>query len=387
MIDAEGQLSRFLSLLAHELRNPLAPIRNSLHLIRLASPPAPPEHAEHFAIIDRQVENLVRLVDDLLDVSRLRLGKIRLQKERLDLVKVVEIAVETAQPLITARGHDLNIEVQGHPVIVDGDAVRLVQVLSNLLNNAAKYTPEGGKIWVTVRSIQNRDEKPSLAEVCIRDNGVGIAPELQPVIFELFGEDARTTDGSEGGLRIGLALVRHVVEVHGGSIQVYSAGPGQGSEFVLQLPLASTAPTSEAERPAGIAGTMSARRRVLIVDDNQDSALTLARLVRALGHKVATAGGGAEALSRASSFRPEILLLDIGMPDIDGYAVAAQLRRQPEFSETLFVALTGYGTTEDRKQSQAAGFNAHLVKPVDLNALLDLLAHPEELRQPHREPR
>ncbi len=302
----------------------------------------------------------------------------------MDVAKIVENAVEAAQPLITARGHELIIDVPLHPVIVDGDDVRLVQVLSNLLNNAAKYTPAGGKIWVTLRTGRNYDGSSSVANLHVRDNGMGIGPELQPVIFELFGEDARKTDGAEGGLRIGLTLVRHLVELHGGSIRVASPGPRQGSEFMVQLPLSATAVSATAEPPAGMAAAVSVRRRVLIVDDNQDSALTLARLVRVLGHEAATAVSGAEALSGAAEFRPEILLLDIGMPDIDGYAVAEQLRCRPEFNNTLFVALTGFGTTEDRKQSQAAGFNAHLVKPVDLSALQDLLAHAEEIRQPHR---
>jgi CheY-like chemotaxis protein/two-component sensor histidine kinase len=380
MTPSEAHLTRFLALLAHELRNPLAPIRNALHVIRLSDPPPRPDHAEQFSVIDRQINHLVRLVDDLLDVARVRQGKIQLQWERLDLAMVVASAIETAQPLIVARSHELVVTMPDEPVIINGDSVRLVQVLSNLLNNAAKYTPEGGRIEVKAKSLQPADREGGHAEIRVRDNGMGIPGDMLPTIFDLFSQDDRTLDRAEGGLGIGLMLVRRLTEMHGGVVEAFSEGPGKGSEFVLRFPLVAEV---SAERPtdAVVARVSSGnRRRVLVVDDNHDSLTTMARLLRLLGNEVVAVGTGRDAIGQSEMFAPEIVLLDIGLPDMNGYDVARTLRKQPRFDETLIVALTGYGTMEHRQQSQDAGFNAHLVKPVDLEALQHLLAHPENLR-------
>jgi PAS domain S-box-containing protein len=365
----------FLAMLAHELRNPLAPIRNALHLIRLDEHTLPPEIRESWAIIDRQVTYLVRLVDDLLDVSRISEGKIQLQKEPLNLAQVVESAVESSQPLLTSRKHTLSVNMPAEELIVNGDPVRLVQVLTNLLNNAAKYTPEGGHVTLSV------EREPARAVLRVRDTGMGIAPEILPRLFDLFTQSERTLDRSEGGLGIGLTLVRRLTELHGGVVEATSAGQGKGSEFVVRLPLAgSTPPRAALPREASAEVGMS--RRILVVDDNRDGVRTLARLLEVLGHEVQSAEDGAEALEVAARYRPEVILLDIGLPGMDGYTVARQLRARPEFEGTVIVAVTGYGNPDDRQQSLQAGFNAHLVKPVDLEALKQLLAHPAMLLRP-----
>jgi CheY-like chemotaxis protein/two-component sensor histidine kinase len=380
MSEADGQVSRFLAVLAHELRSPLAPIRNALHLIHLTEPPTSVEHAEHFAVIERQVDHLIRLVDDLLDVSRIRHGKIELQKERVDLAIVIAGAVETTQHLITARRQHLTVSLPVEPLTVEGDVVRLVQIVANLLNNAAKYTPEGGQIWVTATTCTLDNSDRSVVAVRVRDNGIGILAELQGSVFDLFTPAPNGVDVAHAGLGIGLTLVRTLVEMHGGTVGVSSAGLGCGSEFMLTLPLicpvlATPAPVAdEPPKPAPC-------RRVLIVDDNDDSATTLARLVRLLGNDTATAATGRAALTLAADFQPEIIFLDIGLPDIDGHRIAMQLRQSPRLDDALIVALTGYGTMEDRRLSWEAGFNAHLVKPVDLNALRHILAQPETFRR------
>jgi PAS domain S-box-containing protein len=365
----------FLAMLAHELRNPLAPIRNALELIRLEAPHQPPAARENWGIIERQVTHLVRLVDDLLDVSRISQGKIVLQKEPLELSTVVARALESSQPLIQARRHTLSVRVSPDPMPVEGDLVRLVQVLSNLLNNAAKYTAEGGRVEL----IAEREGEEVVLRV--RDTGVGIAPEMLPHLFTLFTQSERTLDRSEGGLGIGLTLVRRLTEMHKGRVEARSAGLGKGSEFIVRLPLAKSAPPpEEGTASAKVEAPAGARRRVLVVDDLQDSARTMGRLLTVMGHDVRTAHEGHTALELAASFRPEIVLLDIGLPGMDGYEVGRQLRARESASwQPVLIALTGYGAPEDRQLSQAAGFNAHLVKPVDLEALKHLLAQPLEL--------
>jgi PAS domain S-box-containing protein len=361
----------FLAMLAHELRNPLAPIRNALELIQLEDPPPPPGARENLEIIDRQVTHLVRLVGDLLDISRISQGKIVLQKEPLDVADVVTRALETSQPLFTARQHSLRVEMPQGPLPVEGDLVRLVQVLANLLNNAAKYTPEGGRIELLVERADGQ------AVLRVRDNGMGIPREILPRLFDLFTQSDRTLDRSEGGLGIGLTLVRRLAEMHGGTVEATSEGQGKGSEFIVRLPLAKAPAKAPAAAPA--APAQAQRRRVLAVDDNHDSAKTMTRLLQALGHEVRTAHDGAGALREAEAFAPEIVLLDIGLPGMDGFEVARRLRASRSFDDTVLIALTGYGSPEDRAQSREAGFNAHLVKPVDLEALKQLLAQPLEL--------
>ncbi len=363
----------FLAMLAHELRNPLAPIRNALHLMQLETTAQPPAIQENWEIIDRQVTHLVRLVDDLLDVSRISQGKIQLQKERLDLAAVVARALESSQPLLTARRHTLTVQLPDKPVLVEGDLVRLVQVLSNLLNNAAKYTPEGGRITVGV-------ERHELQVVVrVGDTGMGIPADVLPHLFDLFAQSERTLDRSEGGLGIGLTLVRRLTEMHGGSVEAHSEGSGKGSEFVVRLPVVE-GPVPIVARLERVQKTIAARRRrILVVDDNQDSVRTLTKLLQILGHEVRNASDGLLALEVLKTFQAEVVLLDIGLPGIDGYELCRRLRCQSKFDETVLVALTGYGSPEDRLQSQQAGFNAHLVKPVDVEALKQLLAQPPAL--------
>jgi PAS domain S-box-containing protein len=365
----------FLAMLAHELRNPLAPIRNALQLIHLAGHDQEADNAESLAIIERQVQHLVRLVDDLLDVSRISQGKILLQKDWLNLADIVARAVESSGPLIQAHGHQLTVSLPPEALAVEGDAVRLVQVLTNLLNNAAKYTPQGGRIDLLVTAANSQDGEPGTAIIRLRDTGMGIRPDMLPRLFEPFTQSERTLARSDGGLGIGLTLVRRLTELHGGSVQAVSEGPGRGSEFIVRLPLArGPAPVALPAAPAP-APAPAARRRVLVVDDNLDSAATLTRLLQALDHEVRVAHDGGEGMQLARDAVPDVILLDIGLPGLDGYEVARRLRGDRHFDRSLLVAVTGYGSPEDRRLSQEAGFNAHLVKPVDLGELKQVLAH------------
>jgi signal transduction histidine kinase/ActR/RegA family two-component response regulator len=367
----------FLAMLAHELRNPLAPIRNALQLIHLAGHDQEADNAESLAIIERQVQHLVRLVDDLLDVSRISQGKILLQKDWLNLADIVARAVESSGPLIQAHGHQLTVSLPPEALAVEGDAVRLVQVLTNLLNNAAKYTPQGGRIDLLVTAANSQDGEPGTAIIRLRDTGMGIRPDMLPRLFEPFTQSERTLARSDGGLGIGLTLVRRLTELHGGSVQAVSEGPGRGSEFIVRLPLArGPAPVALPAAPAPApAPAPAARRRVLVVDDNLDSAATLTRLLQALDHEVRVAHDGGEGMQLARDAVPDVILLDIGLPGLDGYEVARRLRGDRHFDRSLLVAVTGYGSPEDRRLSQEAGFNAHLVKPVDLGELKQVLAH------------
>lgn len=368
---ADRQKNEFLSMLAHELRNPLAPIRNAVHILKRKSSSGP-ELQWAYDVIDRQVIGLVRLVDDLLDVSRITSGKIRLKLEPVEVQAIVAQAVETSRPLIDARNHRLAVNLPTQPLWVRGDAVRLAQVLTNLLNNAAKYTDEGGEITLTVAS------EAGEVVMKVRDNGVGIPPVMMASIFELFTQVDRSLDRSQGGLGIGLTLVRQLVQMHCGSVHVFSAGANQGSEFTIRLP----ALAAHAQIPAGdkleataIQGGISnssadaVRRRILVVDDNRDAAESLALLLRLEGYEVHTAYDGPTALQAASSFGPHLVLLDIGLPGMDGYEVARSLRRQPNLNGLILVALTGYSQKEDRQQSVNAGINHFVVKPIDLQVL------------------
>jgi PAS domain S-box-containing protein len=364
--DADRRKDEFLAMLAHELRNPLAPISNALHLVRLHG--ADPQQA--LEMIERQVEHMVRLVDDLLDVSRITRGKIELRRERVDLAAVAVRAVEGSRPLIDARRHRLEMRLPDGPLPVDGDPMRLAQVVWNLLNNAAKYTPEGGRIALTVEAAGGE------AVVRVRDTGMGIPADMLARVFDLFTQVDRTLDRAEGGLGIGLTLVRRLTEMHGGTVAAHSAGPGQGSEFVVRLPLAAGAPAEApvAGAPAVPPGPAPRGRRILLVDDNRDSADSLAMLLQLLGHDVRTAYDGRQALVVAGAYQPDLVLLDIGLPGLNGYEVAAQLRAMFGTGRMVLVALTGYGSQEDRRQTREAGFDDHLVKPVDLDALRELLA-------------
>jgi PAS domain S-box-containing protein len=362
----------FLAMLAHELRNPLAPIRNAAQVLKLLGPP---EVDQRWAlgVIERQTQHLMRLVDDLLDVSRITQGKIALRREPVDLALVVQHAVEECRAAIDERRQRLQVAIPTGAVRVEGDLTRLVQVVGNLLHNAAKYTPEGGNIWLEVSAEHGR------ATVRVRDDGVGVAPELLPHVFDLFTQADRSLDRSQGGLGIGLTLVRRLVELHGGTVEAKSEGAGRGSEFSVTLPLLEAEPASDPPASAG-AGTRAGAtgQRVLLVEDHADSAEMLAYLLRLEGHEVRTASDGPSALELAASFEPEIVLCDIGLPGMNGYEIAERLRTRSEISRTRLIALSGYGQAEDRRRSKEAGFEFHLTKPVEPEALIALLASLKE---------
>ena len=377
--EADRHKDEFLAMLAHELRNPLAPIHNAVQLMHRASL-TDPQLTWSRDIIGRQVSHLTRLVDDLLDVSRITRGKINLTKEVIELGALVARTVETVQPLLEERGHTLTVEVPGTGLAVLGDPTRLTQAIGNVLGNAAKYTDRGGRI--TLGAARNGPE----VEIRVRDNGIGIPGDLLPMIFNLFTQLDRTSGRPQSGLGIGLALVQRLVEMHGGSVTAHSDGPGRGSEFVIRLPLfirekvepaahqlpsLSSALEQSMTNAEGLALT---QRRILVADDNSDALESLATLLQLSGHEVFTAGNGAVALESAEQHRPEVALLDIGMPKLDGYEVARRIRAQPWGQRITLVALTGWGQDSDRRRSQEAGFDSHLVKPLDLDKLTELLA-------------
>lgn len=363
---ADHRKNEFLAMLAHELRNPLAPVRNALHILRLKGQPDPDlEWARE--VIERQARHMARMVDDLFDISRITYGKVRLEKEPVDAATVVERAVEEVRPQVDARMHQMTVDVPPEPIWLEADPQRLTQILVNLLVNAAKYTDKGGQIRLTVG--RQKDE----VVFKIQDTGVGIPAEVLPRIFNLFAQEDQSLDRDQGGLGIGLALVRNLVDLHGGRIQAFSAGRGQGSEFVLHLPLLKEIPpkTAKAKKQPGRA--LAPARRILVVDDNKDAAFTLAPLLRLSGHEVQTASDGPSALEVARTYLPEIVLLDIGMPRMNGLEVARLMRQDPALKEVLLVALTGYGQDRDRHRSLEAGFNVHLVKPIDIDNLHAIL--------------
>lgn len=367
--DADRRKDEFLAMLAHELRNPLAPIRNAIHILQLQAPDGEQVRGP-LEVIDRQTRQLAGLVDDLLDVSRITRGQITLHKQPLDLAEIVAQAVETSRPLLEARRHRFELQLPREPIVVEADTTRLTQVVLNLLNNAAKYTEEGGCIGLTV---ERQDAEVVLR---VRDSGMGIPAEMLPKIFEPFTQVEHTLDRAEGGLGIGLTLVRRLVELHGGSVQAFSEGRGHGSEFAVRLPIAPQ-PSPSMAASGSDAGPHSrsecSARRILVVDDNKDSAESLAMLMRLLGHEVRTAHDGEAGLRAAQEFCPDIVVLDIGLPCLSGLEVAQRLRHDLGLHDTLLIAMTGYGQEEDRRRSQEAGFNAHLVKPVDFGELQALL--------------
>jgi two-component system CheB/CheR fusion protein len=368
LIEADRRKDEFLAMLAHELRNPLAPIRNASQLLKRLGPPVP-ELQWARDVIDRQAEHLGRLVDDLLDVSRITQGKITLRKEKVDLIGAIGRALEACRPLIDARGQRLNVSLPDSALPVEGDPTRLTQVVANLLNNAAKFTPEGGLIWLTAESVAGE------VVLRVRDTGAGIAADLLPHVFDLFRQADRSLDRSQGGLGVGLTLVRSLLDLHGGSVEAFSEGPEQGSEFVVRLPALAT---QELPRPAAPVTASDVRPtaayRILVVDDNVDSAESIGLLLELNAHHVRLAHDGPTALEVATSFRPEVIVLDIGLPGMDGYEVARRLRSGSATRDVLLIALTGYGQAEDRLRSHAAGFDHHLVKPVDTDLLQDLIA-------------
>jgi signal transduction histidine kinase/ActR/RegA family two-component response regulator len=375
--DADRRKDEFLATLAHELRNPLAPVRNSLHILRLAGSDDATV-ARVRAVMERQVDHLVRLVDDLMEVSRITRGKIELRRERTDIARVLRSAIETSQPLIDASGHLIEVELPPEPLPLDADPVRLAQVFSNLFNNAAKYAECPGDIRVRAW------REDGMVAVSVRDDGIGIDPGMLAHVFEMFAQVDGTHRRSQGGLGIGLTLVRSLVQLHGGSVSAHSEGIGRGSEFVVRLPLATGAEaTTAAPEPLP---TETPPMRVLVVDDNRDAADSLGVLLGFLGYVVEVAHDGLGALRAFERFRPALVLLDLGMPEMDGYEVARRLRAQPDGQGLVIVALTGWGQEEDRLRSRQAGFDHHLVKPTDIDALQRLFAevgkHPR-MAAPH----
>ncbi len=362
---ADRRKDEFLATLGHELRNPLAPILNSLEILKLSGAADDGGAAQACSVMERQVSHLNRLVDDLLEVSRITRGIIEVKKEPQDLGAIVKAAVETSQPFFTGMRHELSYVAPAEPVFVTGDAVRLTQVFANLLNNAAKYTNHGGHVAVTVA--REQDE----AVVSVKDDGIGIAQGALASVFDMFMQVDRSARRAQGGLGIGLTLVRSLVGMHGGRVEARSDGPGLGSEFIVRLPL--TKAVAAAPEVARRAQSLPARR-ILIVDDSRDGGESLSVLLRVLGADVSLVHSGRAALQTVESFRPDVVLLDIGMPGMDGYEVARRIRANGQNRGLLLIALTGWGQEEDRQRSAAAGFDHHLVKPADIDQLRQLLS-------------
>jgi signal transduction histidine kinase len=364
--EADRKKDEFLALLAHELRNPLAPLRNGLHVLRLSG--ADSEAAGRArAMMERQLGHMVRLIDDLLDVSRISRNKLTLRRERLRLSDVVAAAVETARPAVEAAGHELSVQLPPAPVFVDGDLTRLSQVFSNLLTNSAKYTPPGGHIRLAAEFRGGR------AAVSVADDGIGIPAEALPRIFDMFSQVDRSIERATGGLGIGLALVKGLVEMHGGAVEARSGGPGAGSTFVVSLPAGDAAPAGAAKAADGAAESRALKRRVLVVDDNRDAAESMAMMIELFGGEVRVAHDGLEAVEAAGEFRPDVILMDVGMPRLNGLDATRRIRAEPWGGGITVVALTGWGQDADRERSRAAGCDGHLVKPVALEDLEKLL--------------
>lgn len=366
--EADRRKDEFIALLAHELRNPLAPIRNGLQVMRVGSGDANAVNQAR-AMMERQLAHMVRLIDDLLDVSRISRGKMALRRSRLTLADVIGSAVETARPLIEAGGHGLTVSLPPAPIFLDADLTRLAQVFGNLLSNSARYTPAGGQIRL------HAEQRGEYAFVSVRDNGVGIPSEALESVFEIFSQVDRTIERSSGGLGIGLALVKGLVEMHGGSVTAESPGRGMGSTFTVQLPVLGTPPVSETgNRASEVEPEHGPGRRILVVDDNRDSAASMALMLSLVGNEVRIAHDGLQAVQAAETFQPHVILMDVGMPALNGYEAARRIRERPWGQSILIIAVTGWGQEGDRAQSKEAGCNGHLVKPVALPDLERLLA-------------
>ena len=365
LAEADRLKDQFLAMLAHELRNPLAPILNAAHVMRLREDD-PAVLAQMRDVIEHQASHIARLVDDLLDVSRFTQGKIQLRKRPVRLQTVLAETADAIRVLVEACGHTISVDAPDGPLWLDADPTRLRQIVANLLDNAVKYTNPGGEIFLSIG--RDRDE----AVINVRDNGIGIAADMLPRVFELFAQADRSLDRPRGGLGIGLTLVKTLVSLHGGSIDVQSAGIGKGCEVVVRLPL--SAGGGEEDSPKAASAIPRVPRHVLIVDDNRFSADSLASFLKLSGHQTRIAYSGAEALVVASSFRPDFVLLDIGLPEMDGFEVARRLRGRTDLRNVILVAVTGYGHAEILEQSRDAGFDHHLIKPLDLDDLLALLS-------------
>ncbi|HEX5047940.1 MAG TPA: ATP-binding protein [Gammaproteobacteria bacterium] len=362
---ADQRKDEFLATLGHELRNPLAPLLTGLHLLRLSGGDDP-TIARMTDVMERQITHLVRLVDDLLEVSRITRGVIDVQREAVDLITLLRSAVETTRPTFETARHRLIVDLPAEPVTVHGDAVRLTQVFANLLTNAAKYTDSGGTVFIRAR------RRGAHVVVAVKDSGIGISPTHLKTVFDMFMQVDRSNRRSQGGLGIGLTLVRSLVEMHGGSVEARSEGMGKGSEFVVTLPVTEVHIADTGERAVPMPAF--AARRILVVDDNRDAADTLGMLLETLGATVEVAHGGQMALDALERFAPDTVLLDIGMPGMDGYEVARRIRLRPEYADVMLVALTGWGQDHDYRLSSGAGFDHHLVKPPHIDELRDALA-------------
>ena len=364
--EADRRKNEFLAMLAHELRTPLAPISNAARALRVGGRDGEAVHSAS-EMLERQVGQMARLVDDLLDMSRITRGKIELRKERIELAPIVSQAVEAVRPLYRSMDHELTITLPPHPILLDADPTRLAQVVGNLLNNACKFTDRGGHVWLTV------EQEGAQAVVRVRDNGIGIAAEQIPRLFEMFAQVDTSLERSRDGLGIGLTLVKTLLERHGGTVDVHSDGLGRGSEFAVRLPIVVETPKPLA--PVTVSeSTPAVGRRILIVDDNEDGAESLAMLLQFGGHETQKAHDGVAALAAAERFRPDVVLLDIGLPRLNGHEVCRRIRQEPWGKDMVLVAFTGWGQEEDRQRSREAGFNTHMVKPVDHDLLEKLLA-------------
>jgi signal transduction histidine kinase len=364
--ESDRRKDEFLAILAHELRNPLAPLRNGLQLLRLAGDDVRTV-AQTRSMMERQMQHMVRLIDDLMDISRITRGRVVLRKEPVELAAVIRDAVETSRPLIETAGHELTVIYPPEPITLDADPARVAQVFANLLNNAAKYTPRGGQIRLTA------ERQGSEVVVGVRDTGIGIPADMLPRIFEMFTQVDRSLERSQGGLGIGLSLVRGLVELHGGSVKAHSGGLGQGSDIRVRLPVHPPPRNAPSAAEDGRQAAPS-RYRILVVDDNQDAADSLALLLTFQGNEVRTAYDGLEAVEAAAVFEPDIVLSDIGMPGMNGYEVAKRIRQQCRGRRMVLVAMTGWGQEEDKRHATEAGYDFHLVKPVELSDLRRLLS-------------
>jgi CheY-like chemotaxis protein len=373
--EADRLKDEFLATLAHELRNPLAPVRYAVHVLHQKSPDIP-ELRWAREVIERQIQHMARLIEDLLDVNRITRNKLELRLERVELDSVISAAVEASRPLIERDGHQLSVELSHEPLILNADVTRLAQVFSNLLNNATKYSEPGGRITLST------ERKDGQVAVTIADTGVGIAPDVLPRIFDMFTQVGRSLEQSEGGLGIGLALAKRLVQLHGGIIEARSEGLGKGSEFTVLLNLA---PEGSAAKhiPAVVEPPeRSSARRILVAEDNDDAAEMLEVMMQMMGHEVKVVRDGLEALDAAAEFKPQVMLLDIGMPKLNGYDTARRVRQQQWGKNITLIALTGWGQEKDKQLAHEAGFDIHLVKPIDPKILQELLTSPDQLRRP-----
>jgi CheY-like chemotaxis protein len=374
--EADERMNEFLAVLAHELRNPLGPIRHAVKILR-ARPPTPDELNWATNVIDRQTEHLTRLVDDLLDVARITRGTMELRRDRVDVAAILQAAVEASSALMEHNRHQLKVITPAQPLYVEGDITRLTQVVTNLLDNAAKYTDPGGKVWL------GGEREGDTAVIRVKDSGIGMPSRMLPRIFDMFTQPGLSLERSQGGLGVGLALVERIVKLHGGTVTAHSAGEGQGSQFIIRLPVAPAQKGAATDRREAPVRAAASRCRVLVVDDNIDAVDSLAMLLRMMGHEVETASDGEAALTKAEVFRPDVAILDIGLPKVNGYDVAKQLRQRPWAKDVVLVALTGWGQAQHRLRSEESGFNHHVNKPVEFDVLQQILAA-ADIRLPDR---